>query len=98
MSKEIFTLDSAELGLGMFVIIGIIRFVSLRIYMHKRLLEKDSTSMNMAIITAPTLVFTFVIAGILYEELLIGGIVYGALLIYGLLTSTVPMIFSKKLS
>jgi hypothetical protein len=66
--------------------------------MHKKLLEKDSTSLNIAIITAPTLVFTFVIAEVLYKELLISSVIFGGLLIYGLLTSTVPMLLSKNMS
>ncbi|MGV8141741.1 MAG: cation:proton antiporter [Candidatus Woesearchaeota archaeon] len=98
MNRDILTLDSIMLGIGLFIIIGIIRFISLRVYMHKGLLEKDSTSMNLAIITAPTLVFTFVISGILYSEMLIGSIIYSSLLIYGILTSTVPIIFSKKIN
>lgn len=63
-------------------------------FIHRRLTLKESfkASTMVALLTAPTLLFTFVIAELLYATKSISENTYGMLIIYGLLTAGIPLI------
>ncbi len=63
-------------------------------FVHRRLTLKESfkASTMVALLTAPTLLFTFVIAELLYATKSISEDTYGMLIIYGLLTAGIPLI------
>lgn len=65
-------------------------------FFHRRLTLRESfrASMMVALFTAPTLLFTFVTAEILYVSKQISADTYGILIIYGLLTASIPIIAS----
>ncbi len=77
------------------VIFGIV--ITIKIFtsfVHRRLTLKESfkASTLVALLTAPTLLFTFVTAQILYDAKSIAESTYGVLIIYGLLTAGIPLI------
>ena len=73
---------------------SIITIKILTAFIHRRLTLKESfkASVMVALLTAPTLLFTFVTAEILYTTNSISEDTYGVMVIYGLLTAGIPLV------
>ena len=73
---------------------SIISIKILTAFIHRRLTLKESfkASVMVALLTAPTLLFTFVTAEILYTTNSISEDTYGVMVIYGLLTAGIPLV------
>ena len=64
-----------------------------RIYVSK---DAVKSSFDVAIALAPTLIFTLVIASILYEKFFISDTLFGGLLVYAAITTLLPSFVLKK--
>ena len=67
------------------------------VWLQRRVLigEGSHSSMRVSVALAPTLIFTLVIAGILYQRFHIPEWLYGALLLYAVLTTLLPSFVLK---
>lgn len=92
ISREMVSFKNIFIALVIFCLV-----ISLKIilsFFHRRLTLHESfrASVMIALFTAPTLLFTFVTAEILYVSKQISAATYGILVIYGLLTASIPII------
>jgi Kef-type K+ transport system membrane component KefB len=91
--EEALTLEAILFGFLLLVIVVPVRW--LVIWSQRRLLHDESqiSSFRITIALTPTLIFTLVIAEILFNEELIHANVYGGLMAYAVLNTILPTIF-----
>jgi Kef-type K+ transport system membrane component KefB len=88
-------LQSLLIGLGITAVLLPIRIGSValqRYFVHK---DSKQSSLNIGISLAPTLIFTLVLANILYERFNISETLFGGLLVYAALNTILPAIVLK---
>lgn len=92
ITKDMVSWKNIFLAIIIFGVVITIKILSS--FVHRRLTLKESfkASTMVALLTAPTLLFTFVTADILYSTKSISESTYGVLIIYGLLTAGIPLI------
>lgn len=92
ITRDMISLKNIFFAIVIFGVVITIKIITS--FIHRRLTLKESfkASTMVALLTAPTLLFTFVIAEILYSTKSISENTYGMLIIYGLLTTGIPLI------
>lgn len=91
-----FVIDALWLGLLISAVLIPLRILS--VTWQRILIQKDTfkTASNVSIALTPTLIFTLVLASILYEQFGISEVLFGALLVYAGLTTIVPSYLLSK--
>lgn len=90
LTREMLSLESLVFGLGLYVVITPIRMIVMAAYRKLRMGEHMATSLKIAAMTTPTILFTLVVATILHERFGITNRLFGALVFYGILTTLFP--------
>lgn len=94
ITREMLTLQNIIIALLIFFVIISIRIAVTFIHRRFSLRESFRASLLVSLLTAPTLLFTFVIAEILITKNIISTAAYGVLLLYGLLSTSIPYVVS----
>lgn len=94
ITREMLTLQNIIIALLIFFVIISIRIAVTFIHRRFSLRESFRASLLVSLLTAPTLLFTFVIAEILITRNMISTAIYGMLLLYGLLSTLIPYVAS----
>jgi Kef-type K+ transport system membrane component KefB len=94
MHRDMFTWKAIGIGVVLVCVLSIVRAAITYWHRQLRLDEKIAVTTRVSTYLLPTLVFTFVIAGILYSSELITQSVFGVLLLYGILVSLVPLLLT----
>lgn len=89
-------IDALLLGLVISVVLIPLRILS--VTFQRMWIQKDTfkTASNVSVALTPTLIFTLVLATILYERFGISDVLFGALLVYAGLTTIVPSYLLSK--
>lgn len=89
-------IDALLLGLVISVVLIPLRILS--VTFQRMWIQKDTfkTASNISVALTPTLIFTLVLATILYERFGISDVLFGALLVYAGLTTIVPSYLLSK--
>jgi Kef-type K+ transport system membrane component KefB len=89
------SLDALWAGLGLTAVLMPLRIGI--VWLQRRLLigEGPRSSLRVSVALAPTLIFTLVIAGILYQRFNIPDWLFGALLLYAVMTTLLPSFLLK---
>ncbi|MFH1630858.1 MAG: cation:proton antiporter [Candidatus Aenigmatarchaeota archaeon] len=96
LSLNILTVEAAAIAIAFVVGATAVRFTLVLKHRRWKMKETYNRSFNIAVMTMPTIVFTFVIADILHKSFGISDTMFGALLLYGIMTAIVPLILMKK--
>ncbi len=92
ITRDMISWKNIFLAIALFGVVITIKIFSSFIHRRLTLRESFKASTMVALLTAPTLLFTFVTAEILYTAKSISESIYGILIIYGLLTAGIPLI------
>lgn len=95
VARDALTWEAAALGLGLTAIV-----LPLRVgtgWLQRRLVfgEPRRTSLHVSVALAPTLVFTLVLADILYDRFQISATLFGALILYTTLNTLLPSLLLR---
>jgi hypothetical protein len=91
-----FVIDALWLGLVISIVLIPLRILS--VTFQRMWIQKDTfkTASNVSVALTPTLIFTLVLATILYDRFGISEVLFGALLVYAGLTTIVPSYLLSK--
>lgn len=94
ITKDMMTWNALFFALLLFILLFFIRIVIS--FLHRRLTlhEKVLSSVQVAFLTTPTLLFTFVMEELLRDANLISSSTAGILVIYGLLSALIPVLIN----
>ena len=99
ITSDFFDYYTVLIAAGIFVLVSFIKIGMTFLHRTRTIDEGYKSSLMVAFLTSPTLLFTFVIAEILLAEHYISSQVYSLLIIYGLLSAIIPMFaYNIKLS
>ena len=96
ISRDALTWDALLIGLAITAIVLPLRVGM--IWLQRRILFKENheSAMRVSVALAPTLVFTLVIAQILYERFQLPGPLFGGLVLYTVLNTLLPSLVLKQ--
>ncbi len=95
LNLKIFTWYNLLIALGLVLAIGIIIVLSIATHRIMSQGERMKEAFHRGSLLLPTLIFTFVIAGILLKEFSIPQQLYSILMLYGILTAVLSLILTK---
>ncbi|MGV8961169.1 MAG: cation:proton antiporter [Stenotrophomonas sp.] len=91
-------LSFEALGLGVVITLVVLPLRIAVVWLQRRLMfgETFRSSLRVSLALAPTLVFTLVLAMIMYQRFAIPGVLFGALLLYAALTTLLPSLVFRS--
>jgi Kef-type K+ transport system membrane component KefB len=92
INQSFFELQTIGLACLLFIGIGSIRIMTTFGHRRTTIKERPQSSLMVAVLTSPTLLFTFIMADILLLEFGISNAAYNILIMYGLLSAILPMV------